>query len=249
MHPSGLLAVLYCDLDGFKGVNDRLGHRVGDDLLLLVAHRIIACLRPGDMAARLGGDEFGVLLDDLTDEAQAVLVAERLTAALEEPFDTAGQELLVQVSIGIAFTGAGATTASDMINNADTAMYAAKSRGKGTVARFEPSMRSAEIDRLELEDALRIAVRDEQITVAFQPVVDLQTGLIDGFEALARWTHPDARAHRARPLHPRCRAHRPHPHARTADPRAGARRRSGAGGPRRTTHRPGRQPLARAGHR
>ncbi|WP_386766156.1 putative bifunctional diguanylate cyclase/phosphodiesterase [Longivirga aurantiaca] len=189
-HPSGLLAVLYCDLDGFKGINDRLGHRVGDDLLLLVAHRILECLRPGDVAARLGGDEFGVLLDDLTDESQAFLIAERLTAALEAPFDTAGQELMVQVSIGITFTGAGPTTASDLINNADTAMYAAKSRGKGTVARFEPSMRSEEIDRLELEDALRLAVRDEQITVHFQPVVDLRTGLIDGFEALARWTHP-----------------------------------------------------------
>ncbi|MGD9955357.1 MAG: putative bifunctional diguanylate cyclase/phosphodiesterase [Candidatus Nanopelagicales bacterium] len=189
-HPSGLLAVLYCDLDGFKGVNDRLGHRVGDDLLLLVAHRILGCLRPGDVAARLGGDEFGVLLDDLTDESQAVLIAERLTAALEAPFDTAGQELLVQVSIGVAFSGLGPTTASDMINNADTAMYAAKARGKGTVARFEPSMRSAEIDRLELEDSLRHAVRDGLITVQFQPVVDLSSGLIDGFEALARWTHP-----------------------------------------------------------
>ena len=189
-HPSGLLAVLYCDLDGFKGVNDRLGHRVGDDLLLLVAHRIIDCLRPGDVAARLGGDEFGVLLDNLTDEAQAVLIAERLTSALEAPFDAAGQELLVQVSIGIAFSGAGPTTASDMINNADTAMYVAKSRGKGMVAQFEASMRSEEIDRLELEEALRIAVRDEQITVQFQPVVDLTTGSIDGFEALARWTHP-----------------------------------------------------------
>lgn len=189
-HPNGLLAVLYCDLDGFKGVNDRLGHRVGDDLLLLVAHRIMACLRPGDVAARLGGDEFGVLLDDLTDESQAVLIAERLTAALETPFLTAGQELLVQVSIGIAFTQQGPITASDMIANADTAMYAAKSRGKGMVARFEPSMRSEEIDRLELEDALRHAVRDGLITVEFQPIVELSTGLIDGFEALARWTHP-----------------------------------------------------------
>jgi diguanylate cyclase (GGDEF)-like protein len=189
-HPNGLLAVLYCDLDGFKGVNDRLGHRVGDDLLLLVAHRILSCLRTGDVAARLGGDEFGVLLDDLTDESQAVLIAERLTAALESPFDTAGQELLVQVSIGIAFSHGGPATASDMIANADTAMYAAKARGKGMVARFEPSMRSAEIDRLELEDALRHAVRDGLITVEFQPVVELSTGVIDGFEALARWTHP-----------------------------------------------------------
>ncbi len=188
--PRGLLAVLYCDLDGFKGINDRLGHRVGDDLLLLVAHRILGCLRPGDTAARLGGDEFGVLLEGLTEESQAEAIARRLTEALEAPFETAGQSLLVQVSIGVAFSGPDGPTASAMINNSDTAMYAAKARGNGRIEVFEASMHRAEIERLELEAAVRVAVRDEEITVHFQPVVDLATGLVDGFEALARWTHP-----------------------------------------------------------
>ncbi len=186
----GLIAVLYCDLDGFKGINDRLGHRVGDDLLLLVAHRIVASLRPGDTAARLGGDEFGVLLHGLRDAAQAIAIAQRLTESLEAPFDTAGQSLLVQVSIGIAFSGRDGPTASAMINNADTAMYVAKSRGNGRVELFEASMHRAEIERLELEAAVRVAVRDEEIGVHFQPVVNLRTGLVDGFEALARWSHP-----------------------------------------------------------
>lgn len=186
----GLIAVLYCDLDGFKGVNDRHGHRVGDELLLLVAHRIRMSLRPGDTAARLGGDEFGVLLGGLTDSGQAARIAQRLTESLEAPFDTAGQSLLVQVSIGVAFSGPDGPTASAMINNADTAMYVAKSLGNGRVEMFEASMHRAEIERLELEAAVRVAVRDEEITVHFQPVVDLHTGLVDGFEALARWTHP-----------------------------------------------------------
>jgi diguanylate cyclase (GGDEF)-like protein len=188
--PRGLLAVLYCDLDGFKEVNDLLGHEAGDRLLVLVANRVIGCLREQDTAARLGGDEFGILLDDLTDEAQAEAVAQRLLAALEEPFDTGDQHVRVRVSIGIAFTDERPATAELLINCADTAMYAAKARGKGRVERFHPAMRAAELDRLELEAALREAVRENAITVHYQPVVDLQNGTIDGFEALARWTHP-----------------------------------------------------------
>ncbi len=188
--PRGLVAVLYCDLDGFKEVNDLLGHEAGDRLLVLVADRVLACLREQDTAARLGGDEFGILLDDLTDEAQAQAVAQRVLAALEEPFDTVDQQVRVRVSIGIAFTGEDEATAERLINCADTAMYVAKARGKGRVERFAPAMREAELDRLELESALRDAVRDDLVTVHYQPVVDLHTGLIDGFEALARWTHP-----------------------------------------------------------
>jgi diguanylate cyclase (GGDEF)-like protein len=186
----GLVAVLYCDLDGFKEVNDVLGHDAGDRLLVLVAERVMACLREGDTAARLGGDEFGVLLDDLTDERQAEAVAERLLEALEEPFVTADQQVRVRVSIGIAFSGSEPTTAELLINCADTAMYAAKARGKGCVERFHPQMRAAELDRLELEAALRDAVREDRIRVHYQPIIDLSTGRVDGFEALARWNHP-----------------------------------------------------------
>lgn len=188
--PRGQVAVLYVDLDGFKEVNDLLGHETGDHLLVQVAERIMSVLRSEDTAARLGGDEFGILLDDLTDEGQADSVAQRLLDALAVTFHVGEREVRVRASIGIAFSGEEPTTAEVLINSADTAMYAAKSRGKSRVERFLPAMREAELNRLELESALRQAVVDEKITVHFQPVVDLTTGLIDGFEALARWTDP-----------------------------------------------------------
>jgi diguanylate cyclase (GGDEF)-like protein len=188
--PRGQVAVLYVDLDGFKEVNDLLGHETGDHLLVQVAERIMSVLRSEDTAARLGGDEFGILLDDLTDEGQADSVAQRLLDALAVTFHVGEREVRVRASIGIAFSGEEPTTAEVLINSADTAMYAAKSRGKSRVERFLPAMREAELNRLELESALRQAVLDEKITVHFQPLVDLTTGLIDGFEALARWTDP-----------------------------------------------------------
>ncbi|MFN8158900.1 MAG: EAL domain-containing protein [Candidatus Nanopelagicales bacterium] len=188
--PRGLVAVLYCDLDGFKEVNDLLGHRVGDQLLALAAQRIMGCIREQDTAARLGGDEFGLLLDDLTDEAQAHAIANRLLDCLGDPFDTVDGQVRVAVSIGVAFNDDPVDTAEILINSADTAMYAAKAAGKGRVEQFHPDMRAAELDRLELEAALREAVRDDQITVQYQPVVDLVTGAVDGFEALARWRDP-----------------------------------------------------------
>jgi len=188
--PRGQVAVLYVDLDGFKEVNDLLGHEAGDLLLVHVAERINQCLRLGDTAARLGGDEFGILLDDLTDEAQADRVGERLLEALSHAFVVEHRHVRVQASLGIAFSGTEATTAEMLINSADTAMYAAKNRGKGRAERFLPEMREAELSRLELEGALREAVRNGAIGLHFQPVVDLVSGDIDGFEALARWTHP-----------------------------------------------------------
>ena len=188
--PEGLLAVLYLDLDGFKEVNDVLGHKAGDRLLAAVADRIMGCLRESDMAARLGGDEFGVLLDDLTDPEQADAVAERLLTALAVPFETTGQLVRVRASVGIAFAADDDATAELLITSADTAMYAAKTRGKGRVARFQRSMREEELQRLELEAALREAVRADEVTVHYQPVVDLHTGAVTGFEALARWRDP-----------------------------------------------------------
>ena len=188
--PRGQVAVLYVDLDGFKAVNDLLGHEAGDALLVNVAERINQCLRLGDTAARLGGDEFGILLDDLTEEEQADLVGARLLETLSHPFDVAHRHVRVQASIGIAFSGTEPMTAEKLINSADTAMYAAKNLGKGRAERFLPEMREAELSRLELEGALREAVLLDEIGLHFQPVVNLVTGAIDGFEALARWTHP-----------------------------------------------------------
>ena len=183
------VAVLYCDLDGFKEVNDLLGHRVGDELLALAADRILGCIRQEDTAARLGGDEFGILLDQLPDVAMAHAVASRVLEVLNAPFHTSAAEVSVRVSIGIALNDDPSESAEILINSADTAMYVAKARGKGRIEMFRPEMREAELDRLELEGALREAVMSDEIVVHYQPVVDLRTGQIDGFEALARWHH------------------------------------------------------------
>jgi diguanylate cyclase (GGDEF)-like protein len=187
--PSGLVAVLYCDLDGFKEVNDLLGHDIGDRLLVSVGRRVLACLRPEDTAARLGGDEFGILLDDLADAAQAELVAERVLESLTSAFQVGEHEIRVEASIGIAYAGDDPVSAEVLLNRADTAMYAAKALGKGRAERFVPEMRTKDLNRMQLEAALREAIREDQIEVYYQPIVDLHTGRIDGFEALARWTH------------------------------------------------------------
>ncbi len=183
------VAILYCDLDGFKAVNDRSGHEVGDRLLTAVAERILSCLRPGDTAARLGGDEFAVLLE------QAVVggaegVAERILRHLSAPFEIAGRSLAVTASIGIAYVTDEAR-AVDVMRHADTAMYRAKAGGKNRSEIFQPAMQDDSMHKLRLEDALRKAVRDREFTVAFQPIVDLASGLLSGYEALARWTHPE----------------------------------------------------------
>jgi diguanylate cyclase (GGDEF)-like protein len=184
-----LVAVLYCDLDGFKGVNDLLGHEAGDRVLAAAAERILGCLRAEDTAARLGGDEFGILLDGVRDEAQADRVAQRILEALVPSFHVAGRDLRIQVSIGIAFAGDDPVTGEVLVRSADTAMYRAKALGKGRAERFMPEMRSEDLSRLELEVELRAAIDGGEIDVDFQPVIDLVTGQVAGFEALARWHH------------------------------------------------------------
>jgi diguanylate cyclase (GGDEF)-like protein len=193
--PADSIALLYLDLDGFKGVNDRLGHDIGDQLLIEVARRIRPCLRSSDTAARLGGDEFAVLLQDLSSPTDAEQLAQRLHDALEAPFNATpvsaqpSRPVRVRASIGLARAGSG-DTAEDIIRNADTAMYRAKALGRDRTETFHPAMRSDALRRLEIEDALRAAVEGHSIDVAYQPIVDLTTGAIVGFEALARWTHP-----------------------------------------------------------
>ena len=187
---SGTVAVLFCDLDGFKAVNDVLGHEAGDRLLEAVALRVRAALRPEDTAARLGGDEFGILLDDLVSLDDADAVADRLLDLFDAPFEVADHTIRVQASIGIAHAMAEPLSAEELLNNADTAMYAAKTLGKGRAERFDPVMRARDIRRMELETSIRHAVENDLIGLHFQPIVDLNTGRIEGFEALARWTHP-----------------------------------------------------------
>ncbi|HET7900632.1 MAG TPA: EAL domain-containing protein [Candidatus Nanopelagicales bacterium] len=188
--PAGSVAVVYLDLDGFKAVNDLRGHLTGDHLLALAARRIEGCLRSQDVAARIGGDEFAILLRDLDDEAQAEIVAQRLLESLALPFTIDGCEVRVHASIGVALAGDGGSTADTLMDSADTAMYASKARGRNRVSRFAPAMLTSRRARLELELALHEAVEEDQVRIGFQPVVDLASGLVTGFESLARWTHP-----------------------------------------------------------
>ena len=179
-------AVLFIDLDRFKLVNDSLSHAVGDHLLVAVAHRIAAVLRPGDTVARLGGDEFTILLDGVTEPEGAAVVADRLRAALRNPFSIDGHELFVTASIGMALTNARAD-AAELIRNADIAMYDAKRRGRGQYAVFDNSMHRRVVDRMVRENDLRTAVEQRLMPIHFQPIVDLRTGKIATLEALVRW--------------------------------------------------------------
>jgi diguanylate cyclase (GGDEF)-like protein/PAS domain S-box-containing protein len=184
------LAVLFDDLDDFKTVNDSLGHAAGDDLLCQVAKRLDACTRGSDTAARLGGDEFAVLVGTEGGPADtAVEVADRIHEALKRPFQIAGDEIFVHASIGIAMGDPGTST-EDMLRNADTAMYAAKASGKGCSEIFRATMHMAAQKRFQLTGDLRRAVRDDQFTVHYQPLVDLKSKAVLGLEALVRWDHP-----------------------------------------------------------
>jgi diguanylate cyclase (GGDEF)-like protein len=179
-------AVLFIDLDGFKMVNDSLSHAVGDLLLVAVARRFAEVLRPGDTVARLGGDEFAVLLDSVLTPEDATVVAERVHAALDGPFDVGDHELFVRASIGISLRSEG-VSAHDLVRNADIAMYDVKRRGTSGYVIFDERMRQRVVDRLALETELRTAVEQSLIRVKYQPIVDLATGEVRGLEALARW--------------------------------------------------------------
>lgn len=183
------LALLFCDLDDFKDINDRRGHRIGDLVLIEVSRRIVAALRVEDTAARLGGDEFAILLEH-TDPARAEVVARRIQEALEVPFLVNGEHLRVRASIGIAPGVPGESTGEEVLRNADVAMYLAKGRGKNGVAPYEPQLHIESLQRLELRADLALAIERDQLVLHYQPTVDMRDGLIVGFEALVRWQHP-----------------------------------------------------------
>jgi diguanylate cyclase (GGDEF)-like protein/PAS domain S-box-containing protein len=184
-------AVLFIDLDRFKNVNDSLGHSVGDELLIAVARRLESCLRPGDTVARLGGDEFTILLDEVTDVDHAVQVAQRLHREMVRPFKVQGHEVFVTMSLGITL-GAGGhyDRPEEVLRDADTAMYGAKTSGKARDAVFDYQMHDRAVALLELETDLRRAIERAEFEIYYQPIVSLASGKIDAFEALLRWRHP-----------------------------------------------------------
>jgi diguanylate cyclase (GGDEF)-like protein/PAS domain S-box-containing protein len=179
-------AVLFLDIDRFKLVNDSLSHAVGDTLLIALAGRVAAALRPGDTVARLGGDEFTVLLEDVMAPEDATVVADRILHSLDEAFEVDGNELFVTASIGISLSSPGLGSA-DLMRNADIAMYDAKRRGRSRSAVFDESMHRRVVDRLARETELRQVVECSLLGIHYQPIIDLASGRICGLEALARW--------------------------------------------------------------
>jgi diguanylate cyclase (GGDEF)-like protein/PAS domain S-box-containing protein len=184
------LTVLLLDLDGFKMINDSLGHDAGDELLVAVGARIEASARTSDTVARLGGDEFALLLEDEEDAAQAKAAAARLLKALAPPFQIRGREIFVRGSVGIAISSSVPVSTDELIRNADTAMYVAKSEGKGRYEIFQPIMHARALQQFEIQAELQQALIREEFVVHYQPIINLDTGVIGGAEALVRWQHP-----------------------------------------------------------
>jgi diguanylate cyclase (GGDEF)-like protein/PAS domain S-box-containing protein len=184
------LAVLFCDLDRFKLVNDSLGHDTGDELLVKVAQRLPTLLRVGDGVARLGGDEFVIVLEGLRSAAQAVVIAQEVIDGLRRPFEIRNDELFVSVSIGVATLSPTTESPQALLRDADAAMYRAKARGGNGFDVFDAAMRSRALRQLRTENLLRRAIDQQEFEVHYQPVVRLTDGTLDGFEALVRWHHP-----------------------------------------------------------
>jgi diguanylate cyclase (GGDEF)-like protein len=182
------IAVLFCDLDRFKTVNDSVGHAGGDELLVAIGERLRQCVRASDTAARLGGDEFAVLLEDIDHPGRPHVVARRIVEALRQPLEIGGHVLRPGVSVGVAV---GIADAGELLRWADLAMYRAKGEGAGRVAVYEPAMGDEAVDRLALEADLARAVENGELEVDYQPIVALGEQRLVGFEALVRWAHPE----------------------------------------------------------
>ncbi|TPG60621.1 EAL domain-containing protein [Roseomonas nepalensis] len=185
------LAVLCLDLDGFKGVNDTLGHPAGDELLRAVSRRLRDSTRETDLVARLGGDEFAIVQVGAEQPQSAAALADRLVEALREPFDLQGQWVEIGTSIGVVLADEGMGTADELLRNGDIALYRAKAAGRGTWRLFEPEMDTEIQKRRQAEIDLRRAIAEEQFEVHYQPLIEARGGVLTGFEALLRWHHPE----------------------------------------------------------
>ena len=185
-HSREVAAVLFIDIDDFKVVNDCYGHATGDLLIKEVSSRLRACMRSDGTIARMGGDEFTILVEDITDPSDAIRVAERIQSSFTRPFLLEGLEIFKSSSIGIALTSP-QTSAETVLQNADIAMYRAKDQGKACSELFDRTMHEQVMSRLLLESKLRNALQNEELTLHYQPIVSVDTGAVQGFEALLRW--------------------------------------------------------------
>jgi diguanylate cyclase (GGDEF)-like protein/PAS domain S-box-containing protein len=182
--------VLFVDLDSFKYINDTLGHTIGDRMLVAISQRLRALLRPGDTVARLGGDEFAVLVNVLEEPSDATRIAERIQEELQRPFELEGLKVSTSASIGIALGSTEYRRPEEVVRDADTAMYRAKSLGKARHAIFDEEMHRRAVEQIRLETELRRAVERQEFRLHYQPIVSLGSGALEGFEALIRWQHP-----------------------------------------------------------
>jgi diguanylate cyclase (GGDEF)-like protein/PAS domain S-box-containing protein len=190
-HEEYRFAVVFLDLDRFKVINDSLGHIAGDQLLITISHRLKGCLRFTDTCARLGGDEFAILLEYAQDDRETIKVVERMQHLLKAPFQLNGQEIFANASIGVILSTLGYEKPEDLLRDADTAMYRAKALGRGRYEVFTQEMHEHAVSLLQLETDLRRAIERHEFLVFYQPVMELRTSRITGFEALVRWQHPE----------------------------------------------------------
>lgn len=185
----GLFAVLFLDVDGFKLVNDSMGHHVGDEMLVTIARRLEGCVRGGDIVARLGGDEFAILLERIVDVRDAAMVAERVQVALKTPLNIGGYDHVTSASIGVALSSGANERPEYVLRSADIAMYRAKNSGRGHYEMFDRAMHAEALTRLQIETDLRNAFERNEFFLNYQPIVSLADGRIIGAEALVRWRH------------------------------------------------------------
>ncbi len=189
-NPDHLFALLFIDLDRFKSINDSLGHLVGDRLLVVIARILAADLRTMDTVARLGGDEFVILLDDINSLQDATIVSDRLQEKLKTSLDIEGHNIVTSASIGIALSSSTYENSSEILRDADIAMYRAKAKGKARHEIFDQAMYIQTLKTIELEQNLRLALQNQELTLYYQPIVSLEDNHLSGFEALLRWQHP-----------------------------------------------------------